>query len=104
MTGRSRTRFPRMTRRLSLTSATRLSSGWMPTNWLKSRSLMTNRRRLRVFATPSSPSSTLTLEEPQEVCLTWVAWEVCQELELELLQVAAQEVLDQPSKRLINTT
>ena len=43
-----------------------------------------NRRRLRVFATQISPSPTLTLEEPQEECLTL-------------------EMLDQPSKMLINT-
>jgi len=42
------------------------------------------RRRLRVFATPISPSPMLPLEEPQEACLTL-------------------EVLDQPSKMLINT-
>merc|ERR1712156_1174252 len=82
----SRTRSAKTTRRLSTTSATRPSSGWTPTSLPKLRSLTRSRRRLRVFATPSSPSCMRTLEvlqeECPEECLTWEAWAVHQVLEL----------------------
>merc|ERR1711962_1169642 len=90
------------TRRLSTTSATRPSSGWTPTSLPRLRSSTRSRRRLRVFASPSSPSCTRTLEVLQveclEECLTWEAWEVHQVLEL-LEELA---VLVPPSRRSTN--
>merc|ERR1712064_186280 len=87
---RSLTRSPKTTKRKSPRSATRPSSGWMPTNSLKSKNSPISRRRSRLCATQLSPSFT----SPQEVL------EACQEPE-ELLQVEVLEP-DQPSKRSIN--
>merc|ERR1712107_166521 len=99
-TRRSPTRSARTTRRRSLTSVTRPSSGWMPTSSPRWRSSRTSRRRWRECATPSSPSSTSRLEELQEACLTWEECQVvCQELVQEVLLQEVQD-LDQPSRRL----
>merc|ERR1712107_198467 len=99
-TRRSPTRSARTTRRRSLTSVTRPSSGWMPTSSPRWRSSRTSRRRWRDCATPSSPSSTSRLEELQEACLTWEECQVvCQELVQEVLLQEVQD-LDQPSRRL----
>merc|ERR1712181_211404 len=99
---RGRTRSARTTRRRSVTSATRPSSGRTLISWLRWKSSLRSRRRWRGFATQSSPSSTLTLvalqEECQEVCQTWEAWE--EHLVLELLQELA--VLDLPLRRWTN--
>merc|ERR1711971_856490 len=54
-------RSARTTRRQSVTSATRPSSGWTPTSWLRWRSSLRSRRRWKGFATQLSPSSTLML-------------------------------------------
>merc|ERR1719494_1816226 len=87
-----------------MTSATRPSSGWTPTSLPRLRSSTRSRRRLRVFATPSSPSCMRTLEvlqeECPEECLIWEAWEVHQVLEL--LEELAVLVL--PSRRSTNRT
>merc|ERR1719474_1568005 len=65
-----------------MTSVTRQSNGWMPTSWQRLKSSTTSRRKLRVFATRSSPSSTpvqavVCLVVCQAVCpvacLIWVA-------------------------------
>merc|ERR1712211_209160 len=82
------------TRRRSLTSVTRPSSGWTLTSSPRWRSSRTSRRRWRECATPSSPSSTSRLEELQEACQV-----VCQELVQEVLLQEVQD-LDQPSRRL----
>merc|ERR1739838_393633 len=97
-----RTRSARTTRRQSVTSATRPSSGWTPTSWLRWKSSLRSRRRWKGFATQLSPSSMLTLVALQvacqEVCQTWEAWE--EHLVLELLQELA--VLDLPLRRWTN--
>merc|ERR1712113_677677 len=84
--------------------AMRPSNGWTQTNLPRLRSSTRSRRRLRVFATPSSPSCTRTLEvlqeECPEECLTWEAWAVHQVLEL--LEELAVLVL--PSRRSTNRT
>merc|ERR1719234_2845197 len=96
------TRSARTTRRQSVTSAMRPSSGWMPTSWLRGKSSLRSRRRWKGFATQLSPSSTLMLvalqEACQEACLTWEAWE--EHLVLELLQELV--VLDLPLRRWTN--
>merc|ERR1719234_1019320 len=96
------TRSARTTRRRSVTSATRPSSGWTQTSWLRWKSSLRSRRRWKGFAIQSSPSSTLTLvalqEACQEVCQTWEAW--AEHLVLELLQELA--VLDLPLRRWTN--
>merc|ERR1711971_1169591 len=87
----------KMTERRSMISVMKLSSGWMLTNLLRLKSSATNRRRLKVCATPSSQSCTRPEEVclvPQVVCLIWV-------LVLAVLQVL-DPVQDQPSRRLIN--
>merc|ERR1712064_119270 len=97
---RSLTRSPKTTKRKSPRSATRPSSGWMPTNSLKSKNSPISRRRSRLCATQLSPSFT-SPQEVLEACLTWEeCLEACQEPE-ELLQVEVLEP-DQPSKRSIN--
>merc|ERR1719219_2563246 len=97
-TRRSRTRSARMRRRRLLTSVTRLSSGWTPTNWRRLRSSRTNRRRWRASATRSSPRCIRQLEVPQEECLTWAEWEECPK---ELVEHPLALVLDPapPSRR-----
>merc|ERR1719266_326536 len=95
MTTRSRTRSRTTTARPSTTSATRPSSGWTPTNLLRSRSSTRSRRRWRLSATRSSPSFTVQLEELQEACLTWEAWEELEEQHLGL----AKEELAPPLRR-----
>merc|ERR1719234_61855 len=96
------TRSARTTRRRSVTSAMRPSSGWTQTSWLRWKSSLRSRRRWKGFATQLSPSSTLTLvalqEACQEACQTWEAWE--EHLVLELLQELA--VLDLPLRRWTN--
>merc|ERR1711963_1256578 len=77
-------------------SATRPSSGWTPTSLPRSRSSMRSRRRWRLSATPSSPSCMGQPEVLLVACLTWEAWEVQEELHLEL----AKEEQAQPSRRL----
>merc|ERR1712107_393073 len=84
------------TARPSTTSETRLSSGWTPTSLPRSRSSMRSRRRWRLSATPSSPSCMGQPEVLLEACLTWGAWEVQEELLLEL----AKEEQAQPFRRL----
>merc|ERR1712064_142456 len=97
---RSLTRSPKTTKRKSPRSATRPSSGWMPTNSLKSKNSPISRRRSRLCATQLSPSFT-SPQEVLEACLTWEeCLEACQEPE-ELLQVEVLEP-DQPSKKSIN--
>merc|ERR1712181_25159 len=86
------------TRRQLVTSATRPSSDWTQTSWLRWKSSLRSRRRWKVFATQLSPSSMLMLVALQEVCLTWEAWEV--HLVLALLQELA--VLDLPLRRWTN--
>merc|ERR1712192_217026 len=95
---RRRTRSARTTRRRSVTSATRPSSGWTQTSWLRWKSSLRSRRRWKGFATQLSPSCTPTLVALQEACQTWEAWEVL--LALALLQELA--VLDLPLRRWIN--
>merc|ERR1711970_1160931 len=61
-------------------------SGSMLTSWPRLTNVRTSRKRLRVYATPSSPSCIKMQEECQVVCqrecLTWEVWvEVCQEQE-----------------------
>merc|ERR1719234_1133928 len=72
------TRSARTTRRQSVTSAMRPSSGWTQTSWLRWKSSLRSRRRWKGFATQLSPSSTPTLVALQgacqEVCQTWEAW------------------------------
>merc|ERR1719234_1264047 len=96
------TRSARTTRRQSVTSAMRPSSGWTQTSWLRWKSSLRSRRRWKGFATQLSPSSTPTLVALQgacqEACLTWAAWEV--HLVLVLLQELA--VLDLPLRRWTN--
>merc|ERR1712192_274959 len=100
---RRRTRSARTTRRRSVTSATRPSSGWTQTSWLRWKSSLRSRRRWKGFATQLSPSSTPTLvalqEACQEVCLTWEAWEVHLVLAALLQELA---VLDLPLRRWTN--
>merc|ERR1711948_161395 len=79
-------------------------TGFLPRMDLRVTASTRSRRRLRVFATPSSPSCMRTLEVLQEACpeecLTWEAWEVHQVLEpLEELAV-----LVLPSRRSTNRT
>merc|ERR1711882_6045 len=57
---------------------------------------MRSRRRWRLSATPSSPSCMVQPEVLLVACLTWEAWEVQEELHLEL----AKEEPAQPSRRL----
>merc|ERR1712064_101519 len=97
---RSLTRSPKTTKRKSPRSATRPSSGWMPTSLLRSKNSPINRRRSKLCATQLSPSFT-SPQEVLEACLTWEeCLEACQEQE-ELLQVEDLEP-DQPSRRSIN--
>merc|ERR1711915_425501 len=87
-----------MRRRKLLTSVMKPSSGSMLTNLRKLRNLMTSRKKLKLSATQSLPSST----SPQEVLAECpVEYQgVCQE-ECQV-QVPDQEVqvLDQPLKKL----
>merc|ERR1712079_559378 len=76
--------------------ATRPSSGWTPTSSPRLRSSMRSRRRLRLSATRSSPSFMGQPEVLLAACLTWEAWEVQEEL---LLEVAKEEPV-QPLRRL----
>merc|ERR1712117_791854 len=88
------------TARPSTTSATRPSSGWMPTSLLRWRSSMRSRRRWRQSATRLSPSFTVQREELQEACLTWEAWEEQEEQHLE----SDREVPDPPLRRLTKSS
>merc|ERR1712018_37442 len=90
------TRSRMTTARPSTTSATRPSSGWTPTSSPRARSSMRSRRRWRLSATPSSPSCMGQPEVLLAACLTWEAWEVQEELHLEL----AKEEPAQPLRRL----
>merc|ERR1711915_1057644 len=88
------TRSLKMRRRKLLTSVTKPSSGSMLINLPKLRNSMTSRRKLRLSATQSLPSSTSPQEAPAE-CLV-ECQEECQ------VQVPDQEVqvLDPPLKKL----
>merc|ERR1712018_1067809 len=90
------TRSRMTTARPSTTNATRPSSGWTPTCSPRSRSSMRSKRRWRLSATPSSPSCMVQPEVLLGACLTWGAWEVQEELHLEL----AKEEQAQPLRRL----
>merc|ERR1712141_284491 len=70
-------------------NATRSSNGWMLTNWLRSRSSKTNKRKLKAFVIQSSPNCT---KQPGEL------QEACPEPAQERAQVVQE---DQPSKKLI---
>merc|ERR1712142_396043 len=97
---RSLTRSPKMIKRKSPRSATRLLSGWMLTSSLKSKNSPISRRKSKECATQLLPSFT-SPQEVLEACLIWEeCLEACQELE-ELLQVEVLEP-DQPSRRSIN--
>merc|ERR1712173_300246 len=71
----SRIKLLKMIRKPSWTNVMKLLLGLMPIKPLRRMNTKTNRRRLKVSATPSSPSCTKPLEAPQGVCL-----EVCQVL------------------------
>merc|ERR1711994_10223 len=56
--------------------------GWTPTRLPKKTNIKTSKKRSRASATPSSPSCTKLLVEPQEACLV-----VCQELLVACLEL-----------------
>merc|ERR1719361_76196 len=57
-----------MTRRSSVTSVRRPSSGWTPTSWQRRRNTTTNRRSWSPCATLSSPNCTQRLVVPVAEC------------------------------------
>merc|ERR1712115_726489 len=91
-------KFLTLTRRPSVTNATRQSNGWMPISLPRSKNSMISRRKLREFATPSSLSCT----SKEVACLKEGCQAVCQEVvcqvleELEVLEVPPDLELDLP--------
>merc|ERR1712080_527914 len=95
----SRTRSKKATKKPSWTNVMRPLPGWMPTKLPRSMNSKTNRRKLRPFTTPSSPSCIKLLVVQVEcpvVCL-----EVCQEACLVLveLEVPLEQDPDQLSRK-----
>merc|ERR1711981_524147 len=101
----SRTKLVSQTGKPSPKNATRSSNGWMLTNWLRSRSSKTNKRKLKAFVIQSSPNCTKQPGELQEVCPV-VCQEACPVVCPAVCPVVCQERAqvvqeDQPSKKLI---